>query len=115
MAKKKDTEENRLVYSTDPGFPLEQPSAEVPTLAAGSQQLRIVLETRHRAGKVMTVIKGFTGKSDDLEALAKQLKNHCGTGGSVKDGEMLIQGDHTEKVLQWLLRQGYTHTKKAGR
>ena len=115
MAKKKETEDNRLVYSTNPDFSFEQPSAEVPTLSAGSQQLRILLETRHRAGKVMTVVKGFVGKIDDLEALAKQLKNHCGTGGAVKDGEMLIQGDHSEKVLQWLLRQGYTHTKRSGR
>ncbi|MDE3250695.1 MAG: translation initiation factor, partial [Bacteroidota bacterium] len=67
-----------------------------------------------RAGKIVTVVTGFTGTADDLEALGKQLKSHCGTGGSAKDGEVIVQGDHREKILQWLLRNGYSGSKKAG-
>jgi translation initiation factor 1 len=71
------------------------------------QPLRIRLETKHRAGKAATVVTGFVGRDEDLQALGKQLKTHCGTGGSAKDGEITIQGDQREKVRVWLLKQGY--------
>ena len=76
------------------------------------QLLRIKLDTKHRAGKAVTLITGFVGTNDDIEKLGKQLKNFCGTGGSVKDAEMIIQGDQRDKVLQWLLKNSYTATKK---
>jgi len=104
-----------LVYSTDPNARLgsdEVPGAE--TLSPGQQKLRIWLETKHRGGKAVSVIHGFVGKDEDLEAMGRQLKSVCGTGGSVKDGEIIIQGDHREKILQWLLKNGYAQTKKAG-
>jgi translation initiation factor 1 len=74
----------------------------------------VKLETKHRAGKTVTLVDGFVGTDEDAEKLGKQLKNQCGTGGSVKDGEIIVQGDHREKVLQFLLKNGYSKTKKAG-
>jgi translation initiation factor 1 len=71
------------------------------------RKLRIRLETKHRGGKAATVITGFIGREEDLEDLSKKLKTHCGTGGSAKDGEIIIQGDQRPKVLAWLLQQGY--------
>jgi len=103
-----------IVYSTDPGYTLPQndlPEAE--TILPAAQPLKIVLDTKHRAGKAVTLVRGFTGKQEDLEALAKKLKAHCGTGGSVKDGEIIVQGDNREKILQYCLKLGYTRSKKA--
>ena len=82
------------------------------TLSPKEQKLRIRLETKHRGGKTASLIEGFTGKEEDLEELGKKLKNFCGTGGSAKDGEIIIQGDQSDKVLQWLLKNGYEKTKK---
>jgi len=103
-----------LVYSTDPNFKTndEQP-AEI-TLSPAQQPLRIWLETKHRGGKAVSLIAGFIGSEDDLQALSKQLKTVCGTGGSAKDGEIIIQGDNRDKILQWLLKNEYTLSKKAG-
>jgi translation initiation factor 1 len=84
----------------------------IETLIPAEQKLKIKIETKHRAGKTVTLIEGFIGSSEDKEALVKQLKNHCGTGGASKDGEMLVQGDHREKILSWLIKQGYKNTKK---
>ena len=101
------------MYSTDPNFRFEpEEQHEVETLPAGQQLLRVKLDTKQRAGKAVTLVTGFAGHPDDLETLGKQLKNFCGTGGSVKDGEAIIQGDQREKVLQWLLKNGYAKTKK---
>ena len=76
------------------------------------QKLRIRLDTKHRAGKAVTLINGFIGKEEDVEDLGKKLKSFCGTGGSAKDGEIIVQGDQREKVMQWLVKNGYKQVKK---
>ena len=96
-----------LVYSTDPNFSPRQEEPETESLAPDKQVLRIWLETKHRGGKTASVVSGYTGTDDDLQALAKNLKTACGTGGSAKDGEIIIQGDNRDKILQWLLKHGY--------
>ena len=103
-----------LVYSTDINFKIEEETDDIETLKPKEQKLRIWLETKHRGGKTASIISGFVGKIDDLEALGKSLKNACGTGGSAKDNEIIIQGDHREKILQWLLKNNYSQSKKAG-
>lgn len=113
MSKKNKSDRNGFVYSTDPDFRFEpDETTDSETLAPAQQKLRVRLETKHRGGKAATLVAGFVGKEEDLEALCKQLKSFCGTGGSVKDGEVIIQGDQREKVLQWLLKQGYKQSKK---
>ena len=115
MSKKNKPDSNGFVFSTDPNFKFNQESEEVQeTLPPNQQKLKVRLDTKQRAGKAVTLIEGFTGKQDDLEDLGKKLKNFCGTGGSVKDSEIIIQGDQREKILQWLLKNNYRNSKKAG-
>lgn len=114
MGKKNKPDANGFVYSTDPGFNFQDEKTAGETLKPAQQKLRVILETKNRGGKAATIIYGFVGKEEDLEAMGKQLKNYCGTGGAVKDGEILVQGDQREKVIQWLLKNGYTGTKRVG-
>lgn len=89
-----------IVYSTNPDFNYEYESEEqTDTLIPEKQNLRVLLDSKQRAGKTVTIIQGFVGKEDDLKELAKLLKNKCGVGGSTKDGEIIIQGALKEKVL----------------
>ena len=81
-------------------------------MPAADQKLKIRLDTKQRAGKAVTLVEGFIGQEQDLEDLGKKLKGFCGTGGSAKDREIIVQGDQRDKVLQWLLKNGYTKTKK---
>ena len=111
MSKKNKPDVQGFVYSTDPNFAFQPEDDSVDTLPAAQQKLRIRLETKHRAGKAVTLITGFIGKEEDLEKLGKQLKNFCGTGGSAKDAEIIIQGDQRLKVLPWLIKNGYTQSK----
>lgn len=102
-----------LVYSTNSDFmssQQEEPAA-TETAPKEKQKLRVKLDTKQRAGKVVTLIEGFKGKEEDLEALGKQLKTKCGAGGSVKDGLIMIQGDYKDKVLAWLKEWGYSNAK----
>lgn len=107
MSKKKRNT-GGIVYSTDPDFSQEpdEPSEEA-TLPPAQQQLKVKLDTKQRAGKVVTLVDGFIGTVADLEQLGKELKTKCGTGGSAKDGQILIQGDYKDKVLKWLQDWGY--------
>lgn len=103
------------MYSTDPDFEYNEDSVEeTGTLPPQQQKLRVMLDKKNRAGKAVTLVTGFVGTNDDLETLGKKLKNLCGSGGSAKDAEILVQGDHRDKVLKWLLDNGYSQTKKAG-
>ena len=97
-----------VVYSTNPDFQYEmQEEEEFDTLAKEKQQLRISLDKRNRGGKLVSLITGFIGKDEDLQALAKMLKVKCGVGGSAKNGEIIIQGDFRNKLLDILHKEGY--------
>jgi translation initiation factor 1 len=109
---KKPKRPDGLVYSTDPEIRLDAEGEARETLQPAQQKLRIRLDTKHRAGKTVTVIEGFVAKADDLEDLGKKIKTFCGAGGSARDGEIIVQGDHRDKVLQWLLKNGFKNTKK---
>lgn len=103
-----------VVFSTNPDFNYSTDEQEqVATLPAAKQNLRVWLDKNHRGGKTVTLVRGFVGSDEDLKELAKELKNRCGVGGSAKDGEIIIQGAHRERVLQILLERGY-RAKAAG-
>ena len=101
-----------FVYSTNPNFSFEEERKATETLPPAQQKLKVRLDTKQRAGKAVTLIEGFAGKEEDAQELGKKLKSFCGTGGSVKDGEIIVQGDQREKVMQWLLKNGYKNVKK---
>jgi translation initiation factor 1 len=112
MSKKNKPGEGGFVFSTDPNFRTEPEEQDAITLAPAEQRLKISLQTKHRAGKMVTLIAGFQGNVEDAEVLGKQLRNYCGTGGSVKEDEIILQGDHRDKALQFLLQKGYAKSKK---
>lgn len=115
MGKKNKNKRIGVVYSTDPDYDYqyrEQEEAESPP--ANQQQLRVLLDRKKRKGKEVTLVTGFRGPEEELKALGKLLKTKCGVGGSVKDGEILIQGDHRDRVVGLLRQEGYTQTKKSG-
>ena len=108
----KNNRASGIVYSTDPNFEFPTDDDEPETLPPAQQDLRVWLD-RKGGGKVVTLVKGFVGALADMEALGKQLKTACGSGGTAKDYEILIQGDHRDKVVAWLQNKGYK-AKKAG-
>ena len=103
-----------VVFSTNPDFNYTTKEEEsIETLPPAKQNLRVWLDRNHRGGKTVTLVKGFVGSEEDLKELAKELKNRCGVGGTAKDGEIIIQGAHRERVLEILLAKGY-RAKAAG-
>lgn len=115
--KKKNNFKNRegVVYSTNPDFNyFENMPGLQATLPNEQQNLTVRLDRKQRGGKVVTLVEGFVGSSDDLKDLAKMLKSKCGVGGSQKDGEIIIQGDFKEKVYQMLLENNYKAKKSGG-
>jgi translation initiation factor 1 len=113
MSKKQHPKSGGLVYSTNQDFfnEFDQETDNLITLTKEKQKLRVQLDNKQRAGKVVSLISGFVGTEEDLEYLAKQLKTKCGAGGSVKDGNILIQGDYKIKIIDWLKVWGYILTK----
>ena len=112
MSKKNKPDTRGFVYSTDPHFSFQEEQSNAETLPPAQQRLKIKLDTKHRAGKAVTLVDGFVGKEEDLQDLGKKLKSFCGTGGSAKDGEIIVQGDQREKVIPWLIKNGYKQSKK---
>lgn len=113
MAKIKLNALGGLIYSTDPNFiPEQEHQVELETWLPSQQKLKVRLDNKHRAGKAVTLIEGFVGTAADKEVLGKKLKTFCGTGGSVKDGEIIVQGDNRDKVLGWLQKNGFSSAKK---
>jgi len=112
MSKKKSTDLRGIVFSTNPDFKYESAEEPVNTASPADQKLKIRLDTKQRGGKAVTLVEGFTGTDDDLQDLGKKLKTFCGTGGSAKDAVIIIQGDQRDKVLGWLMKNGYGRSKK---
>jgi len=111
MSKKPLNSFSALVFSTNPDA-IKQDEPEITeTPLPKEQRLKVRIEKKHRGGKTVTIIDGFEGKDEDFQELAKKLKTKCGTGGSAKDGEIIIQGENREKIIAWLKEWGYTHTK----
>jgi len=101
-----------VVYSTNPDFNYESEQDEIQeTLPASQQNIKVMLDKKQRAGKQVTLINGFICTGEDLKIIEKKLKNLCGAGGSCKDGEILIQGDFREKILLFLVKEGYKAKK----
>ncbi len=114
MAKKQRNNQGGIIFSTNPQFEYESNDQEAnETLPPEKQNLKIWLDSKQRKGKTVTLITEFKGTPEDLKELEKKLKNICGSGGSSKDGEILIQGDFREKILIYLTDKGYK-AKKAG-
>lgn len=112
MSKK---QRNNIVYSTNPNFNFdsnEEPEAE--SLNTGDQLLYVSIDRKQRGGKEVTLIENFKGPEEELKELGKVLKSKCGVGGSVKDGEIIIQGNHRDKVVKLLEQEGYRVKRKGG-
>ena len=110
MSRKRNT--GNIVYSTDSNFTAGEDNAETESKPAALQPLRIKLDKKHRGGKVVTLIEGFEMKDEEINELCKKLKALCGAGGSYKEGQLIVQGDHRDKVLQSLLNHGFSRAKK---
>ena len=112
---KKNKERLNVVYSTNPNFNYEVESdEEQETIAPQFQKLYVSIDKKQRAGKEVTLIEGFVGSEDDLKDLGKMLKNKCGVGGTVKEREVLIQGNFRDKIIEILMKEGYQVKRKGG-
>lgn len=109
----KKSKKKGVVYSTNPNFEYEYEKDEIKTLPNQEQLLEVWIDKKHRAGKTCVLIKGFIGRNDDLKSLAKTLKSKCGVGGSVKNAEIIIQGDVRDKAIEILQSLQY-NTKRIG-
>ncbi len=112
MAKNK-TNNSGIVYSTNPSFKsFEEEEQSNVELVPAQQKIKVRLETKHRGGKAVTLVENYLASEDDKIEMGKKLKTYCGTGGSVKEGEILVQGDNRDKVLTWLIKNGFTNSRK---
>ena len=104
-----------VIYSTNPNYNYENENKTADTLENSEQNLKVITDNKQRKGKIVTLVTGFIGNEDDLKELAKLLKSKCGVGGSIKNSEILIQGDLKEKIYQILLTIGFSKIKKVGK
>ena len=111
--KKNKNNRKGMIYSTNPNFEFKYDNEKMDTLANNQQNLKVCID-KHRAGKIAVIIKGFVGNTDDLKALSKILKARCGVGGSTKNGEIIIQGDIRDKVMDILTKEGYNYKRVGG-
>lgn len=111
--KKNDWKERlNIVYSTNPDFTYStDEKEEISTLPAQQQKLRVRVEKNHRGGKIVTIVSNFVGNESDMKELGRMLKTKCGVGGSVKDGDIMVQGDFKEKIVELLKKEGFSQTK----
>ena len=100
-----------IVYSTNPDYKYTAQPHQRASIAPQAQDLKIFLDKKNRGGKTVTIISGFVGKEEAIEKLGRDLKSKCGVGGSIKDGEIIIQGDHRERILTLLMKEGYKARK----
>lgn len=112
---KKDKNRINVVYSTNPNYNYEfDRQEEQETLEIDKQLLYVSIDKKQRAGKAVTLIEGFVGTDDDLKELGKLLKSKCGVGGTAKDGEIIIQGEFRDKIIELLTKEGYKTKRKGG-
>jgi len=111
--KKNKNNRKGMIYSTNPNFEFEYDNEEMDTIANNQQNLKVCID-KHRSGKIAVILKGFVGNTDDLKALSKILKARCGVGGSTKNGEIIIQGDIRDKVMDILAKEGYNYKRVGG-
>ena len=114
MGNNKKSKKHSGMYSTNPNFSMDDDHEEEETLAPEDQDLRVVVDRKQRKGKEATLVTGFEGSDEDLKELGKWLKQKCGGGGSAKDGEIMVQGNHWNKVYELLLSEGYGVKKSGG-
>lgn len=103
-----------LVFSTDPDYQPPMEEEEEVFVPNNKQTLYVSYDKKHRKGKVVTLVQGFEGSDEALEALGKMLKSKCGAGGAVKDGEIIVQGNFVPKIIELLEKEGYNVKKKGG-
>ncbi len=103
-----------VVYSTNPNYDYDDENEEFETFEPNEQKLKVLIDRKQRKGKSVTLITGYEGSDEDMKDLAKTLKSKCGVGGSVKDGEIIVQGEFKEKIYSLLIEMGYQQTKKVG-
>ena len=115
MSRKRNRKTEGVVYSTNPDFEFTyRDEQENETLSPNRQNLKVMLDKKLRAGKTVTIISGFIGKSDDLKSLGKSLKIKFGVGGTVKDGDIIVQGNFRDKIFELLQKDGYNIKKSGG-
>ena len=115
MGKKGKNKREGIVYSTSDDFEYQDnEQQEAETLPPAQQDLRVMLDKKARKGKQVTLVTGFVGSDEDLKELGKTLKSRCGAGGTAKDGEIMVQGDFRDKVMEVLAGEGYKAKKSGG-
>ena len=114
MGKKNKKNRIGVVYSTNPDYEYEHEEDPVETLPNPQQKLRVMIDRKQRKGKEVTLVTGFVGTEEDLKDLSKLLKSKCGVGGSAKNGEIIVQGNNKQKVIDLLKKEGYSQTKGVG-